>query len=347
MQAAQSFDKIKKLIVVAFLTLLIWAYAYLSLEDVVPRTGTLFIQCSRPDLLVTFVDASEPIRLDLMLKGQASDVAEFKKRWHLPAGNPQKESLDFYYDPVDEGLTTPGTHTVNVLEFLHESEKLRLLGLTVESCNVETVEIRVQKLVDKDLIVQCRDTRGQVITHETIDPAQVRMNVLETYAGPAIVTLTDYQIAQARRTAQRVKPYITLGSRRIEANEYVNVSLPPAEQALKVRPFQPSRIGVLISPDLQGRFAVRLLNADELRTSTSLKATDAAMEAYDKQFFHVYVVVRDEDISADPQEGVSRPVVYNFPPDFVAKDEIQLNQDPRVARFRLVPLTAGASGSGS
>ncbi len=346
MQAGESFDKIKKLIVVAFLTLLIWAYAYLSLEETVQRTGTLQIQCSRPDLLVTVVDRVEPIRLDLLLKGQASAVAEFKKRWHLPTGDPQKERLDFYFDPVDEGLASPGTYTVNVLEFLRESERLRLQGLTVESCSVETVEVRVEKLVEKNLVVQCRDTQGQPITHETIDPAQVRMNVLETYTGPAIVTLTDYQIAQARRTAQRVKPYVQFGTRRIEAADPVSVSLPSAEQALKVRPFQPSRIGVLISPDLQGRFVVRLLNADELRTSTSFRATDAAMEAYDKQLYHVYVVVRDDDVNADPQEGVSRAVVYNFPPEFITKDEIQLNQDPRVARFTLVPLASAASGTG-
>jgi len=338
MRSAAVVDQVKKLIIVAFLTLLIWAYAYLSLEETVQRSGSLQIQCSQPNLLATFVDRSEPIRLDLLLKGQASAVAEFKKRWHLPPGHPQKESLDFYFDPAEQGLTSPGTYAVNVLEFLRDSEKLRLLGLTVESCNVEALEVRIEKLVEKDLVVQCRDTQGQIVAHETIDPAQVRMYVLESYTGPAIVTLTDYQIAQARRTAQRAKPYVMLAGRRIEAPIHVDVSLPSVEQALKVRPFQPSRIGILISPNLQARYAVVLLNADELRTSTSLRATDAAMEAYDKQLYHVYVVVRDEDVNADPQEGVSRPAVYNFPAEFVAKDEIQLNQEPRTARFKLQPL---------
>ncbi|MBN1126289.1 MAG: hypothetical protein JXA82_14880 [Sedimentisphaerales bacterium] len=339
-------DKIKKLAVVAFLTLLIWAYAYLALEETVQRTGLLAIDTTPPQYMVTFIDRDGPVNLDLILKGSASRVAEFKKRWRLAPEDPDKENLDFYYDIVRENAADVGPHTIDVFEFLRQSEKLKDLGLTVVSCSPETIDIQVQHLVEKELVIQVRNIRGQTVPHETIDPALVRMHVLPDYEGPAIVTLTDQQIEQARRVAQKARPYILLGAGRIEAEMQVNITLPSVEETLKIRPFQPSRIGYLMSPTLQGRFDVQLINPDELRSSTSIKASDAAMDAYEKALFHIYILVRDEDLSADPQEGVTRAVIYNFPSEYIRSGEIMLNQDPRQARFRLVPLPEARPSGG-
>ncbi|MBN1817084.1 MAG: hypothetical protein JW828_06960 [Sedimentisphaerales bacterium] len=347
MNTHPAIDKIKKLAVVAFLTLLIWAYAYLALEETVQRTGSLALEKPPPQLLVSFVDREGPVNLDLVLKGSASRVAEFKKRWRLAPEDPDKESLDFYYDVIRESASDVGLHSVDVFEFLQQSEKLKDLGLSINSCSPETVEVRVQQLIEKEMVVQVRNTRGQTVLHETVDPALVRMYVLPEYDGPAIVTLTDQQIEQARRIAQKARPYVLLGNRRTEAEQQVNIVLPSVEQTLKIRPFQPSRIGYLISPTLQGRFDVQLINPDELRSSTSIKASDTAMDAYDKSLFHIYILIRDEDVGADPQDGVTRAVLYNFPSDYIRSGEILLNQEPRQARFRLVPLPEARSSDGS
>lgn len=344
------FDRVKRIAVVIFLTLLIWAWAYLALEEEIIQTATLDIAPSAsPDLLVSF-DIDTPVSLELRLKGSAAKVAELKRKLRADDTVPDKERLDFYYDTVTEKQAESGAHTLEVLSFLNSSTKMRSLGLTVEFCKVKGIEsgtigVTVEKLVEKWLTVQCLDGTGAILEHETIDPARVKMFVRQGYNSEAKVTLTRQQIAKAREYPIVGTPYVELapGTQRF-APIRVKIELPPAEVSLQDKPLQPT-IGYIFSKNLQDKYGIELLNESELTETTQFRATDAAWAVYkDKTPYQVLVEVRDGDEAA---EEVSREVVYNFPVEFVEKGQIRLNEPHRQAKFKLVPVSPEPGPSAS
>jgi len=54
--------------------------------------------------------------------------------------------------------------------------------------------------------------------------------------------------------------------------------------------------------------------------------------------YQVILEIDDGDKDKGSEE-IRRDLFYNFPPEFVRRDEIMLNQAPVQARFRLVPVT--------
>ncbi len=331
------FDRIKKIVVVVFLALLIWAFAYLALEKSVKRVGTLDISSSSPELLVNF-DRQTPVTLSLGVSGQTSKVAEFNKSYGLPGNNPQKERLDFYYNPVKYGHVESGTYNLSVMQLIQDSDKLKYLGLMLDSCNIETLEVTVERLVEKHLPVQCTAADGSILKHDTIDPAFVTMYVRQDYDIPAVVTLTDQEIIKARTTSVKARPYITIDNKDIQSEQMVTITLPSTQNPLKERPFQPSRIGFILSSELQGIYTVQILNEDQLRGITPLMATDQAFEAYKKMPFHLLLEIKEEDINNTSEAGIPRPVIYNFPHEYLCSNEIGLKEEPREAKFKLVPI---------
>jgi hypothetical protein len=333
-------DKIKKIAVVIFLTLLIWAWAYLALEEEFNQTATLTVSQTSPDLFVSF-DVDTPVTMELKLKGSAAKVAESKRKLNARDTDPEKERLDFYYDAATEKQAQPGTYTLEVLSFLNSSTKMRNLGLAVESCKIEerevaTIAVKVEKLVEKWLTVQCFDETGAILEHENIDPARVKMFVRQDYNSEAKVTLTEQQIKKAREYSVYLPPYVELapGTQR-HAPTRVTIELPPPEVSLQDRPLQPT-IGYIFSKNLKDKYSIKLLNESELTETTQFRATDVAWAVYkDKTPYQVLVEVRDGD---EATEEVSREVVYNFPVEFVEKDQIRLNEPRRQAKFKLVPV---------
>lgn len=333
-------DKIKKIAVVIFLTLLIWFWAYQALEEEFNQTATLTVSQTSPDFLVSF-DIDTPVSLELRLKGSAAKVAELKRKLRADDTVPDKERLDFYYDAVTEKQAEPGTHTLEVLPFLNSSTKMKGLGITVESCkiggrDVGTIAVTVEKLVEQRLTIQCFDDNDAILEHETIEPARVKMFVRQGSELEAKVTLTRQQIEQARKFPIIERPYVELAPKTQKfAPIRVKIKLLPAEVSLQDRPLQPT-IGFIFSKNLQGKYSIELLNENELTETTQFRATDKAWAVYkDKTPYQVLVEVRDGD---EATEEVSREVVYNFPVEFVEKGEIRLNEPHRQAKFKLVPV---------
>jgi len=342
------FDRIKKIAVVVFLTLLIWAWAYLALEEEFTQTATLNISpTTSPDLLVSF-DVDTPVSLDLRLKGSTAKVAELKRKLRADDTDPDKERLDFYYDAETEKQAQPGTHTLELLPFLNNSTKMKSLGITVESCKIEgredaAIAVTVEKLAEHWLTIQCFDETGAILEHETIEPARVKMFVRQGYSSEAKVTLTRQQIEQARKFPIVERPYVELapGTARF-AGIRVKIKLPPAEVSLQDRPLQPT-IGFIFSKNLKDKYSIELLNENELTSVTMFRATDKAWAVYKETPYQVLVEVRDGDEAA---QEVLREVVCNFPLEFVEKGQIRLNEPPRQAKFRLVPVPAEPGPSG-
>ncbi len=336
-------DKMKKIAVVIFLTLFIWTWAYLALERNFDHTATLYISpTTSPDLLVRF-DREAPISLDLRLKGSAAKVAELQKKLNADETDSDKERLDFYYNVETEKQAEPGGHTLDALPFLNSSTKMRGLGITVESCEIEgvevgTIDVTVEKLKEKWLTIQCVDENGVVLQHELIEPAQVEMYVLPDHSSEAKVTLTKQQIARAREQQLYLPPYVDLAPNiRKHADIRVYIKLPSAEMSLQDQPLQPT-IGFIFSKNLKGKYDVELINENELTETTQFRATNAAWAVYkDKTPYQILVDVRDGD---EATAEVSREVVYNFPIEFVEKGQIRLNGPRRQAKFKLVPIAA-------
>ncbi len=330
-------EMLKKIAAAVFLTLLIWTWAYMALEQTINETGTLNVAPSSPDIYVQF-DREAPVRLKLEMKGQPSKVSKLFGR----GDDAEKVKLDFYFNAEKEDMSAPGVYSLNVLQFLEKDEHLKGLGLTVKSCDVETIEVTVEKLVEEWPTVQCVDDRGEIVLHSSIKPPQVRMFVRPDWPKEtliATVKLTQLQIEQARKSAIREKPYVEFStSKRRYADVDVEINLPPTEEPLSERPLQ-AKIGFLLSPNLQGKYKIELLNESVLTSRTAIKASDSAWAEYSKRTPHQILV---EARSSDDVTGavITRQVIYNFPADSVRKKEIELIDPPRDAKFKLVPVAA-------
>jgi len=334
------FTKMKKLSAVIFLTLLIWAWAYLALEETMPATGTLSVSTStRPDLFVSFEDQPAPVNLQLILRGSPAQIGELKKRLRADDTDPQKEKLEFAYNTIAENDGAPGRYTLDLAAFLNESDTLKSLAVKVEQCTPARINVNVRKLVQKWFTVQCLDENKARLPAETIDPARVEMYAPENWAGDSLyanVILTPALIEKARTAPISERPVIELEPGRRRLADPVSIKLPTTESPLMDRVTSPLlRLGVICSRHLQGKYNIELLNENDLRT-VQYRASDAAHNAYEKMPYLIMIEVRDGDENAP---SVQRPIIYNFPTEFVRKGEIELTGVPRQAAFRLVPVT--------
>jgi len=332
-------DKLKKLTAVAFLTMLIWAWAYLAVEETTQQTGTLDISpATRQDLFVSFENHTTPVSLKLTIKGPPLKIGELKKRLRADDSNPDKERLDFFYDPESRNHSVPGSYVLDVAEFLNQSDKLKDLAVSVESCEPAVINVKVEKLTEQWLTVQCLDENNTPLATETISPQSVRMFVRPGWTGNATVILTKALIEKARKEPVSERPFIELiPGKRQYYKDPVSIMLPSTENPLQDRVTNPlMKLGYIFSRNLHGKYTVKLANEVDLRT-LQYKASERAFKAYENQPYQILIEIRDGDENADAD--IHRQIIYNFPREFVQKGEIELAGPPREAVFRLVPVS--------
>jgi len=328
--------KFTKFLAVAFLTLLIWAWAYLSLERQVTFWGTIEVApATGPEFLAAFKGGETSYPIKLTFKGAPSKVAEMERRYRAAEADPQHERLVFYYNPQDFSHTQTNTYTLDLLELIRNAPAYRAMALTLEACEPQRLEVNVEALVEKQLVVQCLDENGTPLKAADVQPGQVPMYVRAGYTGPAFITLSSQQIAAARKGTIVQRPYVNLGPtgpRRIADSE-VRITLPATEQ-LNEYPFQPQSIGFVFSRNTQGKFRVQIENESDLRT-VQIRATEEALEAYRKMRYHLLIEIRDEDAAMG--EIPPREVIFNFPAEFVRNGQIEAVL-PKTALIKLLPL---------
>ncbi len=336
-------DKTKKILGVIFLTALIWAWAYLSLERQIPLWGTIELSpAAGPEFLVTFGDgASTSFPVKLTFKGPPAKVSEIERQYRAAIMDPLHDKLMYYYMPQEFGHTTTQTYTLDVMEFIRQSPAYREMGLTLEASEPMRLEVNVEVLTPRLLDVTCIDESGAPLPAAELQPGQVEMYVRPEYAGPAYVRLSSQQIAAARHSPIHQRPFVDFeppGLRRTAAQE-VRISLPATEQ-LNEYPFQPQSIGFIFSRNstIPGRYRIDIENESDLRT-IHFRATEAAFEAYRRRRHHLLIEVREEDAALE--EIPPREVIFNFPPEFVRNGHIEATSS-RTAVIRLVPITAAA-----
>lgn len=332
--------KFSKIAIVAFLTVLIWVYADMALDEThpVPNVSIGIVASSRPELWATFSGQDEsPVSWvtlkHIVLKGPTSKIAEVKRE--LSNG---LLKLNFSLNPEYLGMTTPGPHTLVVLDFLRKSTEIRELGgLTVESCEPNTLTVNVEVLVERTLTVQCFDRGGRPQEARSIEPETVDMFVPESWGRdrPARLVLSPNEIEQARVRAVLQRPHIALadGQRR-QADTLVRVRLLPEEDQLATFQVGGVVVGHRFSPVTQGKYTVQFENEALAMSQIAIRATPRAREAYEAEAYKVTLDVYDQDRS---ETGwIPRKLRYNLPDEYVRLGEIELDQHPVEVRFKLV-----------
>ena len=331
--------KYGKILVVTFLTVLIWVWADLAQDEVLSDSPAVIVvdEAANPKLWVSFdEDSSADIRV--ALSGHHTTIANEKRRLR------EGKRLEFDFDAVQEKMDKPGRYTLAVLPFLQKDKEIKRLGLKVKSCEPEMLSVDVQALVKKPLDVRCVDENQNPIKVAAIEPDQVDMLVPEDWVGGVEVQLTHAEIEQARLTAIEKIPHIRLAADQIsKAAIAVKITMPP-EPDPRNDYLITATLGIALSPTLQGKYDVEVTNLDAVMSAIVIRATPDAKRAYElQQFPTMTLYVLDDDKKTTEEQR--REVVYNFPEEFVSKGEIMLNQQPVTARFKLTPLPSARASS--
>ena len=342
--------KFGKVSIVVFLTILIWVWADLAqderliLSDVVVEVA----KSSNPALWVSFVDdQKEPnlqtsVTLDsVVLKGPASRVAEVQR-----LRNKGALDLSLFLMAEREGMTKTDVHTLDVMDFLRQSDDIRRLGLAVEDCKPQRLTVRVQELVKMSVAVECAGLDPSV--QVKIQPDTVEAYVPKEEAGvrTATVRLLADEQNRAKNVPVEKTPYIELvpGQRR-EVSTKVKVTLAPAEKSL-IDGRVPAVLNFCFSQNTQGKYRVLLEDDDPTKlAAVMVQATDVARDLYAKTAPQLILYIRDEDRQAT--DLITREVEFNFPQDSLRAGEIRANQPAPTVRFRLEPIAEKSAGSES
>jgi len=331
--------KIGKILVIVFLTVLIWVWADLALDEefFVSNVAISIAKSTNPSFWVSFDDESSVSIEKMALKGPASKVADVKRKL-----NDGSLIFEFFLDAETEGMVNPGEYHLSVLNSLKKSDQIKQLGLTVESCQPKTLPVRVVRLVKKNLTVMCVDEAQNTLNAAIAEPTQVDMFVPVDWGGEKLIAkaqLTRREIDQARLLAIEKVPSIELAIGQIrEVTSAVKITMPPDEDLLADYTITTATLIFSLSANLQGKYRVVIANLDEVIRAITIRATADAKRAYEKMPYQVILEIKDED--AKSTEPLRRELIYNFPDEYLRKDEIRLNQQPVIARFKLIPLLA-------
>jgi len=344
--------RLRKIVATLIFTTLIWVFADLALDEelTVSNLKLSVAKSVNPTLWVTFSGQSAVPLEKVVLKGSARRIAEARQR--INAGRFIRE---FYFDPEQEKMAIPGDQPLKVAEFLKGADGIRQLGLTVISADPNILTVSVVELQKKQVVVRCLDDNQNPLKVASIEPAQVEAFVPAERGGAALeakVSLSRREVEQARLAPVEKTPIVELapGQTR-EAASSVKITLPKEQDRLQEYLVTSVRLGVSLSANLEGKYKVELVNPEAVMGSVAIRATPEAKRAYENVRYHVILEIDDSDKDSRPDKSLPtaaaetpvelrRDLIYNFPPEFLRRDEITLNQSPVQARFRLTPIAA-------
>jgi hypothetical protein len=312
----------------------------LAQDETLPDRPAIIVvdQTANPELWVSLDKAmSRDVRMTL--SGPHSAIVDFSRKLR------EGQSFQIDFDAAQEKMDQPGSYTLAVPVFLQKNKQIRQFGLRVVSCRPKTISVDVVRLVKKTLTIRCVDEKANLLQAAVIEPPQVSMFVPENWSGERLeaqVTLAPSEIKQAEVSPVEKKPYVELApGYTSSAAVAVKITVPERQQladyvVTKVTP------EYSLSANLQGKFRVEVLNLDAVMSPIAISATPEAKLAYENMTYQVRLEIDDDDAkSTEPQR---KALVYNFPEEYVRRDEIRLNQQPVIAQFKLIPLSSSGPG---
>jgi len=333
--------KYGKIAIVLFLTVLIWVWADLALDEEPPARSAVIVvdESADQELWVSFNQARRA-RIQVTLSGPHSAFVTLDSKLRS-----EGKELEFVFNAVHQKMSTPGGHKLRVLDFLQKDKGLKDLGLKVKSCEPEVVDVNVVQLVAKSLPVECFDEDGLALKAESIVPSKVEMYVPES-TRTAQAQLSDSEVAQARSTAISKTPYVVLGEGRTkQATTLVKIKMPAELSRLSDYTITAATLSIALSPNLQDKYRVEVVNLTQVLGPVAIRASAEAKRTYEMQLLpQMTLYILDDDAKKGESEQ-SRAVVYNFPQQFVGKGEIELKNpgQPAEAKFRLIRLASAES----
>jgi len=335
-----------KITAVAFITILIWVWADLALDEQFTVSNAKITVAKSPNaqLWVSFNDEPSISIRNISFTGPASRIAEVRRKT-----NEGSLTFEFFLAAEQHNITGPGEHTINLLEIIKNSAEIKQLGLTAEACKPEKVTVNAVKLVKKTLTIKCIDSDQNPVKTSTTEPAQIEALVPVDWSGEKLIAriqLTTAEIDQARLAPVKKTPYIEL-----TAGQYrdiltpVKITTPAQEDLLRTDTIKNTTLGVLLSPVLQGNYKVEIFNLNEVLRPIAIRATPEAKRAYENMPYQVILQINDSDKETASTEPLRTELIYNFPREYLRKNEILLNQQPDTARFKLAPLTTDGPDS--
>lgn len=330
---ARSKFKLGKITIVLFLTVLIWAWADLALDETPPpRRARIVIGETSDRLWVSFGQASS-LDVEVLLSGPHS---AFNKLENELKKQPEHNRLEFTFNASTEQMDRPGNYRIALLDFLVKDKRLRRLGLKVKDCDPEIIDVNVVGLEQRPLDVECFDQEGRSLNAE-INPSSVNIWAPESFRKARVV-LSRSEIEAAKTAQIEKRPFIVLTSdQQRDASETVKIKLAANESPLSPGIITQARPGIVFSPAMQGKYEVRMDNSNmgKFLGQIQIRATAAAKVAYQAAPYHVLLEVDDSEIGTGPHP---KTLKYMLPEEFVRTGQIELNQTPVDIEYEVVKL---------
>jgi hypothetical protein len=330
--------QMNKILLVVFITFLIWVWADLALEEKVEGVPATIEVKEMPlqDMWVT-LNSKTRLEIRLTVTGPHAGIADLQRRLK-PGGEP----LSFAYDARQPGLQT-GKSTTDLTRWFQSQPELKKQGLTVIAVDPCSADVDILALEPKPVRIKLIDTDGmEILDREKIEPDQLTIPVPASWSGEkltAFVQLSPASKELARQSPIERTPYIELApGMKKDADKNVKIKL-RSEQPLKSKAISPV-IGYAFSATLQGQYHVEINDEDiaKVMAGFTYSATDAAEAAYKAMPYHLLLMVEDKDKAATG--SITRRLIYNFPLDGVEKDEIKPLAPAPEVRFKLVSVPA-------
>ena len=325
------FAKLKKAVLVVFITCLIWVWADLSLDkDLNDQTVTVTVSKANPRLWVTIEDKSE-IQIKVDFRGPARKIGDLVSK--MEAG---KEKLDVVFDAEKQNMEAGGDYSLpDVRRFLAESDKIRDYGLAVKAARPDKLQkIKVVELKEKTLPIKCVDETDTEIPAAKITPDIITALVPEQVTEARVKLISIAEKKQARGGVIDKKPYVEFVKGEVRYTEgAVKVELPMIGEDMKQYTIR-GTLGYIFSDNLAGGYKVEFIKRPEIG-GIPIIATEEAKTAYVEKGFEVLLEIQDDDVG---KPEITRQVIYNFPIQYVREDKIRLKGEPAEAKFKLVPV---------
>ncbi len=326
----------KKILLIAMLTILIWVWADLSGDNLLSnKRATLRVSPGLTKDIWVSINGSESVEIYLDIKGPASRIEELKR---------DNEPLEVFFSPPEE--MDKQEYQYPVMSLLEKYDKLNRVGLTVVQCKPATVEVKVEKLVNKQVKVLCVNEHNLIEDNVNIEPTFIDMPVRDYWSGDRLtsfVKLSPSQLSQLGTKPVTATPYVEIDPKRFIHSDRAVVITGSMESKTKIAYALPGpRIGFSLNQNITDKYNVIITQKSDSLNTLQYMATETASEAYKKANYHVLVEIQEADIKPDT-DGKPLPftkdVIYNFPQEAVRKGEIEPLRDrtsPTVT-LQLVP----------